>query len=815
MEKTIIVHLPKKEQGRLTHLVTKVLASYDAFALVQATDQQIAGLREQNIPLDIQEDIDSIQIGGDIIDTTKPGVGLRPPGPGERTLREHPAGTTTPPLPGRHHYIVQFIGPIKEEWKKAVADLGGILCAPLPPYAYIVEMDEGAVDAVQALPIVRWVGHYAPQYRLSRQVRRITRQADGESPRRQGEVAASPLGGRRSRASHLPTSFVVRFFDATSLRAAIPQIEALGATVAPPESPDATVLAVTFPPAVPGLGDKLQQIAALHGVNRVDQQVLRQPFCNVATRLMNVDRVAGNSPGLGLTGKGEVIALADTGLDSGDPTTIHPDFYGRVRLLTSWPISPAYDPLVTNPGANDGPADAHSSHGTHVTGCAAGDGTASRLTETATIRGVAPEAEIIFQAVEQYLAWRPEYVDAYRRMWGQDPEPWGLAGLPVDLTALFQEAYDHGARIHSNSWGGGGYGEYDDYAAAVDAFVWTHKDMVILFAAGNDGRDSDGNGYVDFGTVTPPGTAKNCITVGASENLRPGQAAANGIMTWGQAWPADFPAPPLRDDPLADAADDIAGFSSRGPTRDGRIKPDVVAPGTFILSTLSQAVEPERRGLLGWAPYAPNSAYFFDGGTSMACPLVAGAIALLRQRLRRRRPSAALVKALLIHGAVRRPYRYSAETTPGSPSILWDYEQGWGHVDLNNTLLPQPPRKVRLIDFRRGVQTGESWRMSVTISDPSIPFKVTLAWSDYPAMPGQYPCVVNDLSLIVLAPNGRIYLGDAAGPPISVPGRRGRDNVQAVIIPAPLPGAYQVSVRGNNVPQGPQDFALVISGGLR
>ena len=120
---------------------------------------------------------------------------------------------------------------------------------------------------------------------------------------------------------------------------------------------------------------------------------------------------------------------------------------------------------------------------------------------------------------------------------------------------------------------------------------------------------------------------------------------------------------------------DVVAFSSRGPTNDGRIKPDVVAPGTFILSTRSRFIAPNHTG---WAKFAPNKDYFFMGGTSMATPLVAGAIALIRQFLRTkkkiRRPSAALLKATLIHGAERMDYRYSAETRKG----LYDMEQGWG-----------------------------------------------------------------------------------------------------------------------------------------
>ena len=149
-----------------------------------------------------------------------------------------------------------------------------------------------------------------------------------------------------------------------------------------------------------------------------------------------------------------------------------------------------------------------------------------------------------------------------------DDENGGLSGIPTPLGKLFQVAYDEGARIHSNSWGvpaidaagnnslGGVYMD----GAEVDSWTWnngTPRDMLIVFSAGNDGDYSVNDGR---STVTSPGTAKNALTVGASENLRGGGGAAS------------------------DSIADLAYFSSRGPTKENRIKPDVVAPGTWIAS---------------------------------------------------------------------------------------------------------------------------------------------------------------------------------------------------------------------------------------
>src|SRR5262249_46721907 len=139
-------------------------------------------------------------------------------------------------------------------------------------------------------------------------------------------------------------------------------------------------------------------------------------------------------------------------------------------------------------------------HGTHVAGSVLGDATSSTL--GIRIAGTAPRARLVLQSV----------LDSGG----------GLNGLPAGL----HDPFDHPdptarPRRPPNSWGSTvGDGSYDANARELDDFVWTHRDCVICFAAGNEGRDANGDGQIDPNSVTPPGTAKNCITVGASENDR-------------------------------------------------------------------------------------------------------------------------------------------------------------------------------------------------------------------------------------------------------------------------------------------------------
>ncbi len=168
--------------------------------------------------------------------------------------------------------------------------------------------------------------------------------------------------------------------------------------------------------------------------------------------------------------------------------------------------------------------------------------------------GVAPEAKLVIQSLA-------------------DAEG-GLGGIPNDSGDLMRQAYNDGARVHNDSWGGqtGGSNEAPEYGGyaldshQVDAAAWEYKDMLILFAAGNQGEDKDGDGFVNPDSIGSPGTAKNVMTVGASENNRPQLNYA-----WGDWWPSDFPANPIYSDRVSDNPNGLAAFSSRGPTDDSRI----------------------------------------------------------------------------------------------------------------------------------------------------------------------------------------------------------------------------------------------------
>ena len=278
-------------------------------------------------------------------------------------------------------------------------------------------------------------------------------------------------------------------------------------------------------------------------------------------------------------------------------------------------------------------------------------------------------------------------------------------------------------------------------------------------------------------------------------------------------------------DKVANNKKGMAAFSSRGPTADGRVKPDVVAPGTYVLSTKSTLVtfanywaKPSQ---LGYGAVYDN--YFAaDGGTSMATPLTAGAAALVRQYYTDVQgvsdPSAALIKATLISGAYNMaPGQYGTGRYREIHNLP-DDSQGWGRVNVMDSITPPAQGKVRFVDSA-GVITGQTLSYGYEVIAASVPVKVALVWSDYPGTASAGRQLVNDLDLTVTGPDGKIYHGNQfnALNSFSTPGATEYDkinNVEVVNIKPSAVGPLEIAVNGSAVPDGPQPFALVINGAV-
>jgi subtilisin-like proprotein convertase family protein len=200
-----------------------------------------------------------------------------------------------------------------------------------------------------------------------------------------------------------------------------------------------------------------------------------------------------------------------------------------------------------------------------------------------------------------------------------------------------------------------------------------------------------------------------------------------------------------------------------------------------------------------WSAYPPSRLYFYMGGTSMATPLTAGAIGLIREYLRThmaiKNPSAALLKATLIAGT-KRLAGY------GAPGAVVDNDQGYGRVNLDAVLAPPATTERAFLEITPGLRTGEVYQTNIDIKSAGVPFRVVLAYSDYPG-----PSLVNNLNLILIAPDGKRYVGNQT--PGAALTMDVNNNVEVIHIPKPEPGSWKLEVVGSNIPQGPQEFALV------
>jgi hypothetical protein len=253
---------------------------------------------------------------------------------------------------------------------------------------------------------------------------------------------------------------------------------------------------------------------------------------------------------------------------------------------------------------------------------------------------------------------------------------------------------------------------------------------------------------------------------------------------------------------LSENAQGLAPFSSRGPTADGRIKPELVAPGTNILSVKSQHPEAE----VLWGEY--NKDYVWSGGTSMSTPLTAGGAAVVRQYLIENRkianPSAALVKATLIHTATDLyPGQFGEIGKSAGQELLSgrpNFDQGFGRVDMDKAT--DLARGV-IVDERGGLGSSEAHSYPVRVNGRSR-LTATLVYTDAPGAASAAKSLVNDLDLVVvdLATGQETALQD-------------RVNNTELIAAEVGTGEYEIRVKGINVPQGivngKQPYALLIS----
>jgi hypothetical protein len=634
-------------------------------------------------------------------------------------------------------WIILFRAPLSTAVQQMVTDLGAQIESYIPHNALLVLCEAKTIDQINRLPQVEWSTPYRPAYKMS--------PALADLP-----PDLCPVTITLFRPAHL---FEVEAW----LRQRNVEITSRGA-----DSHRATLQALVPRSLLPQLAEQphVEWIEPHLQVELMNDQAMKQPSLNVET-VWNVG---------GLSGKGQVIAVGDSGLDTGSLATLHPDFTNRLRHAYSFVY-----------GTNDWSD--HNGHGTHVAGSILGDGSAY---SNGLYRGAAYEAELVMLAMGSSAGGSSIH-------------------LPNPLSSLFKRAYTNEARIHSNSWGSNAGGQYTAEARSIDQFIWDHDDMLILLSAGNGGTDANRDGVVDLGSIGSPASAKNGLSVGAAESGRPAGSGGLSSRKWGQNWPGSFPVSPIATDLISASHDGthrgMAAFSARGPCADGRIKPDVVAPGTDIISCRSRSPKAGTLWGTGTGPLQGEAAnlYLFSGGTSMATPLVSGIAALTRQYFSEEHgvenPSAALVKAALISGCQSLyPGQYGTTNVLEIPANKPNPVEGWGMVNAADSLYPAT--RTNWFWDRNRLSTGESHTFELVARD-TAPLTATLVWSDYPAALAAAQQLVNDLDLLLISPSGLT----------NRPADR-LNNIEQIHISAPESGTYQLLVHGHQVPKGPQPYAL-------
>ncbi len=778
----------------------KVVGDYGAFSVLSADDGLLANGVSNRV--EIADRWNVIRLNARLVDTSTPET---------KALRGTRSAFT-----GKRLHLVQFAGPVKPGWLAELKNNGVQVVSYIPENSYLVYGDAAAIAKLQTwagtAEFTQWEGDYTQDLKVHPEARALTaKRADGNF--NVADFAIQLIADTNSNAATM---------------ALINQLKTAPLQVDSQMDPYRNIV-------VSLRTDQLDAVAAQPDVISI------QPYLQPKLRDERQDQIiAGNLNGTVPSGPGYlawlaskgftqeqfdesgfVVDVADSGIDNGTLTPGHFGLYRNGDTAQSSRVAYVRIEGTLHSGGTLSGCDGHGTLNGHIIGNYDGYTGFQHVDSEGYSYGVGvcPFVKVGSSVIFDNSAPGRDYTSP-------------------NFSTMASDAYGSGARVGNNSWGTDLKGvytfdsqTYDRLVRDAQSGVSGNQEMTFVFAAGNAGpctpKSSQG--------IDSPGSAKNVITVGASANVRSLSIANGGNTSSGSDGCGET-------DPNNDSADDIGCASSRGPCKDGRTKPDLVAPGIHITGGVPQTVPPPSPFSLGSAISCfdafgvcalPNSGtlgntnnffplgqqfYTVSSGTSHSTPVVSGACALVRQYFINNSlnaPSPAMTKAFLMNSA-----RYL--TGAGANDDLWSPNQGMGEVNLG-VAFDGVPRFLRdQVSADKFTATGQQVAFTGQIADTSKPFRVTIAWTDAPGNTSG-AAYNNNLDLVVNV-GGNTYKGNVFSGQFSTTGGTAdaKNNVESVFLPAGTSGNFSVIITGANINSDAipndgngldQDFAMVIYNG--
>lgn len=492
---------------------------YGSFKLVRVDEQALGGRDALAVlPLAVRDDQDLINLNGFVLDTNQPEA-LRAALPAELRQSDMADAIANGSAPRGGLYLIQFAGPIKDSWLGTLKTTGAEVVSYIASNAYVVRANAAVAQALTRFKSDNSFVQFVGDYEPAFRM----------SPRVRAEHASS---------SDAPVDITIQVIAGRGARATLDRLRQItGGFVASNEVLNYQNVELSVP------SSRLAELAHLDNVFGIEERGIKRRLDEAQGQIL-AGNLSGNIP----TGPGYLTFLANTGFTSGQFGSFVVEVVDDATSITGHPDLPTSRVVFqNNPTNQTGAQGGHGFLNTNIIG-GFNNGTGSAFEDALGFNyglGIAPFARMGSTAIFGPGA--------------SSPATWEST------------AYGQGARISSNSWGftdnlGNPIPRYDTNAQQYDGIVRDAQtgtaglqQLTVVFAAGNDGSGAN--------TVSTPGTAKNVLTVGAGENVRQTGTDGCGIANSG-----------------ADSANDVISFSSRGPVNsaggDGRIKPEIMAPGT-------------------------------------------------------------------------------------------------------------------------------------------------------------------------------------------------------------------------------------------